>query len=206
MEVCYVSRHWHCAGSKFGFADQRPALEWKHCNWIRNYRGIGTRQLHKRPLTHQISSCNHIHRCMVSSMMQRGNSTIRHLFLLSRLLPVYRISLPPSSSRHLSSDLPYTVIHTAERFFEGVHFYAHLPWWAVIVCCTVTLRSIITLPLAVYQNKILAKRELLAPTLKEYKEAVLHNVTIKCRRENVSHKIANRRVMKEVQKSYLIFH
>jgi inner membrane protein COX18 len=98
----------------------------------------------------------------------------------------------------LSSDLPYTVIHTAERFFEGVHFYTHLPWWAVIACCTFTLRSLITLPLAVYQNKILAKRELLAPTVKEYREAVLHNVTIKCRRENVSHKIANRRVMKEV--------
>lgn len=126
--------------------------------------------------------------------MQRCNSSVRRLFLFSRPLTVTL----PSSCRHLSSDLPYTVIHVAERFFEDVHHYTHLPWWAVIACCTVTLRSLITLPLAIHQNKMLAKMELLTPTLKEYQEAVQHNVVTKCRRDNVPYEIANRRVKKEV--------
>ena len=102
------------------------------------------------------------------------------------------------TGRSLSSDVPYAVIHAAERFYESIHLTTHLPWWAVIACCTVALRSLITLPLAVHQNKMLAKMELLTPTLKEYQEAVQHNVIIKCRRENVPYEIANKRVQKEV--------
>ena len=139
-----------------------------------------------------------------SLAMQRGSSSIRHVILFSRPPAVYRSSLP-SFCRHLSSDLPYAVIHTAERFFEGVHHYTHLPWWAVIACCTVTLRSLITLPLAVHQNKMLAKMELLVPTLKEYQEAVQHNVITKCRRENVPYEIASRREKKAVCNIYLTF-
>jgi len=93
---------------------------------------------------------------------------------------------------------PQVVIHAAEGFFQAVHHYTHLPWWGVIVMTTIVLRSLITLPLAVHQNKILAKMELLMPTLKEYQEAVKHNVVTKCRRENLPHKEANRRVKKEV--------
>lgn len=170
----------------------RPALERKLWNVISE----GPCPTRTRPLTHQISP---------GCTMQRGNYSIRHLLLFSRPLPVHcRSNLPPSC-RHLSSDLPYAVIHTAERFFEGVHLHTHLPWWAVIACCTVALRSLITLPLAVHQNKMLAKMELLIPTLKEYQEAVQHNVITKCRRENVPYEIASKREKKAVCKIYLVF-
>ena len=129
--------------------------------------------------------------------MQRCNLSVRRPFLFTRPPPIYKSNLPPSC-RHLSSEVPYAIIHVAERFFEGVHHYTHLPWWAVIACCTVTLRSLITLPLAVHQNKMLSKMELLTPTLKEYQEAVQHNIVIKCRRENVPYEVANKRVKKEV--------
>lgn len=115
---------------------------------------------------------------------------------------------PPSSLRSsswqsrrfisLSTFSPHVIIHTAESFLDGVHHYTHLPWWAVITCTTFILRSVVTLPLAVHQNKILAKMELLKPTLQEYQEAVKHNVIVKCRRANVPLDEANRRVMKEV--------
>ena len=103
-----------------------------------------------------------------------------------------------------SGSAPYAVIHAAEGFFQAVHHYTHLPWWAVIVMTTIVLRSLVTLPLAIHQNKILTKMELLMPTLKEYQEAVKHNVVTKCRRENVPHKEANRRVKKEVH-MYICF-
>lgn len=40
-----------------------------------------------------------------------------------------------------------------------MHDTSGLPWWATIVCTTIALRTIITLPFAVYQNYILAKFE-----------------------------------------------
>lgn len=101
-------------------------------------------------------------------------------------------------TRKLSNDVPYAVIHVAERFLEGVHHYTHLPWWAVIACCTVILRSVVTLPLAVHQEKMLAKMELLHPTLREYQVAVQHNIIVKCKRENLPVEIANKRVEREV--------
>ena len=99
----------------------------------------------------------------------------------------------------LSAFSPHVIIHTAERFLDGVHHYTYLPWWAVITCTTFILRSVVTLPLAVHQNKILAKMELLKPTLQEYQEAIKHNVIVKCRRANVPLDEANKRVMKEVR-------
>lgn len=40
-----------------------------------------------------------------------------------------------------------------------VHDTSGLPWWATIICTTIALRTVITLPLAIYQNYILAKFE-----------------------------------------------
>ena len=68
----------------------------------------------------------------------------------------------------------YAVIHAAEVFFQTVHHYTHLPWCGVIVLTTIVLHSLVTLPLAIHQNKIITKMELLMPTLKEYQEAVKH--------------------------------
>ena len=58
-----------------------------------------------------------------------------------------------------------------------------LPWWGTILCSTLILRTIITLPLAIKQNKYLAKLELLKPMLKEITDAVKHNVIIRGQRE-----------------------
>ena len=93
---------------------------------------------------------------------------------------------------------PVAAVHLAQSVLQNVHDHSHLPWWAVILGSTFVLRSAVTLPLAVYQQKILAKMELLMPTLKEYQEAVKHNVIVKCRRANLPVEEANRRIRKEV--------
>jgi len=79
-----------------------------------------------------------------------------------------------------------------------VHTYTHLPWWALIVVSTFSLRSIITLPLAIHQHKLIAKLELFQPTVAGYKEAVKHKVITNCRRENLPVEEANRRLKREV--------
>lgn len=118
-----------------------------------------------------------------------------------------RCIVPPlsSSTRSLSTDSSfYSVIHIAENSFQALHSLTHLPWWGVVIVATVVLRSALTLPLAVHQNRIIAKMELLLPTLKEYQEAVKHNVVVKCRRENLPVEEANRRLRKAVRKTVLI--
>lgn len=114
----------------------------------------------------------------------------------SALLPPHRhCSTEPLA---YSSPSSYAVIRWTEHLFEAVHGCTYLPWWTVIVLTTVVLRSLVTLPLAVHQNKLVVRMELLLPTLKEYQEAVLHNVVGKCRRANLPVEEANRRVRKEV--------
>ena len=107
----------------------------------------------------------------------------------------------PASSRSLSSDnVFYPIINTAEVSLKTIHSLSHLPWWAVVISTTIALRSILTLPLAIHQNRTIARMELLLPTLKEYQEAVKHNVIVKCRRANLPVEEANRRLKKAVKK------
>ncbi|XP_071527952.1 cytochrome c oxidase assembly protein COX18, mitochondrial [Panulirus ornatus] len=53
------------------------------------------------------------------------------------------------------------------RGLQNFHDYTHLPWWAAIVVSTVLIRGILTFPVAVYQNHILAKLENLKPEMDE---------------------------------------
>lgn len=93
---------------------------------------------------------------------------------------------------------PRAVLQGCEVFLQGIHEFSHLPWWAVILYSTAVLRTLITLPLAVHQNKVLARMELLQPTIKEYSEAIKHRVVGRCRREGLPVDEANRKYKKEV--------
>ena len=106
--------------------------------------------------------------------------------------------------RHLS-DTPiaqttpdYLPVSIAQGFLESVHHYSHLPWWCTIVLTCVGLRCVITLPLAVYQNKLITSIELLQPTLKELTEALKHRVTIEGRNKGLSSQAANKIFKKQV--------
>ena len=63
-----------------------------------------------------------------------------------------------------------------QKFLVNIHDSTGLPWWATIICTTIFLRSTITIPLAVYQNYILAKvynvNKELAELSKELKKEV----------------------------------
>ena len=107
-------------------------------------------------------------------------------------------SCPYSTGFDLVQQAPVATVHLAQSFLQNVHDHSHLPWWAVVLGSTFALRAAVTLPLAIHQQKVLAKIELLMPTLKEYQEAVKHNVIVKCRRANLPVEEANRRIRKEV--------
>ena len=108
--------------------------------------------------------------------------------------------------RHLSGTTAaektsdYLPISLAQGFLESVHSFTHLPWWCTIVLTCVGLRSFITLPLAVHQNKLITKIELLQPTLKELTEALKHRVTVESRSKGLSAEAANKVFKKQLRK------
>ena len=105
----------------------------------------------------------------------------------------------PAGEGYLAKLASTQCVHAAEMLFCAVHDSAHLPWWAVIVTTTFTLRALATSPLAVHQAKMAARAELLLPTLRELQEAVKHRVVAQCRREGVALEEANRRMMREAR-------
>lgn len=52
-----------------------------------------------------------------------------------------------------------TPVEYLQKLLLTLHDTTGLPWWASIVCTTVLLRTCVTLPLAIYQQYILAKLE-----------------------------------------------
>lgn len=50
-----------------------------------------------------------------------------------------------------------TPVCLTEQLLESTQQMTGLPWWASIVCTTLTLRTAITLPLGIYQSIIIAK-------------------------------------------------
>lgn len=48
-------------------------------------------------------------------------------------------------------------VHLCERFLVSVQQVSGLPWWLAIIVATLSVRTLITLPLATYQMVIIAK-------------------------------------------------
>lgn len=70
--------------------------------------------------------------------------------------------------------------------------------WAVIIGSTAVLRSMITLPLAIHQNKLIAQIELHQPTISMMTEALKHRVVGECQRSGVSADKADKLFKKRV--------
>lgn len=100
----------------------------------------------------------------------------------------------------------HPVTMTAD-LFQLAHEHSHLPWWALIMLSTVSLRALTTLPLAVQQCKMIAKLELFQPKLVQHREALKHKIIVRCRRANMSVEQANKILRKEVctNEFFLIF-
>lgn len=52
-----------------------------------------------------------------------------------------------------------TPVAYCQQALVELHDFSGLPWWASVVLSTVLMRTVVTLPLAIYQNKIVARLE-----------------------------------------------
>ncbi|XP_066498284.1 cytochrome c oxidase assembly protein COX18, mitochondrial isoform X2 [Hoplias malabaricus] len=79
-------------------------------------------------------------------------------------------------------------VHLTEQLLVFTQQTTGLPWWLSIICTTVTLRTAVTLPLAVYQNIIIAKVEALQKEIAELARRLRYEISVKAREKNWTEK------------------
>eukprot|EP01135_Chromosphaera_perkinsii_P007702 Nk52_evm1s957 gene=Nk52_evmTU1s957 len=72
-----------------------------------------------------------------------------------------------------------------------------MPWWMAIVSATFMVRPLVTLPLAVYQQRILYKMELLKPELQQWADALKYRVAVQSKKAGLSYEQYEKQLQKE---------
>ncbi|CAH0547624.1 unnamed protein product [Brassicogethes aeneus] len=94
-----------------------------------------------------------IHSSLLSEKRQCYHNK-RHFSLQSTVESVVRTQ--SGIFKAISESAPVECI---QKSLVTIHDTSGLPWWATIVCTTILFRTSVTLPLAIYQNYIMAKLE-----------------------------------------------
>ncbi|XP_056144959.1 cytochrome c oxidase assembly protein COX18, mitochondrial isoform X2 [Lampris incognitus] len=74
-----------------------------------------------------------------------------------------------------------TPIHLTEQLLVSVQQTTGLPWWASIMCTTLALRTLITLPLGAYQMVIIAKVGALQTEIAELAKRLRYEVSVRAK-------------------------
>lgn len=93
-----------------------------------------------------------------------------------------------------------TVVQCAQNMVIMIHDQSGLPWWASIMLTTVLIRSLVTLPLSLYQNYVLAKLAHVSIEMTEIAKEAARETTIAVKQfqwTEAQAKLAFRRAMKK---------
>ncbi|XP_012875612.1 PREDICTED: mitochondrial inner membrane protein COX18 isoform X1 [Dipodomys ordii] len=91
-------------------------------------------------------------------------------------------------------------VRAAEDVLLGAHAALGLPWWGSILLTTATLRGAVTLPLAAYQQYILAKVENLQPEIKNIARHLNQEVAIHARQLGWSKRVSKLTYLKNMRR------
>uniref|UniRef100_A0A8D3CPX9 Cytochrome c oxidase assembly factor COX18 n=1 Tax=Scophthalmus maximus TaxID=52904 RepID=A0A8D3CPX9_SCOMX len=72
-------------------------------------------------------------------------------------------------------------VHLCEHFLVSVQQVCGLPWWLSIIAVTLSVRTLITLPLAAYQLVIISKVEALQVEISELAKRLGYEVSVRAR-------------------------
>nr|XP_022920667.1 mitochondrial inner membrane protein COX18 [Onthophagus taurus] len=95
-----------------------------------------------------------------------------------------------------------TPVEYIQSFLLQVHDKSGLPWWATIICTTILLRSCVTLPFAIYQQRILAKYGNLSMEMPAIVEELKKEMHVAVRRFEWDEKTAQYYYRKSVKKQW----
>lgn len=97
-----------------------------------------------------------------------------------------------------------TPVEYVQKSLLTIHDVTGLPWWASIICTTILARSIITLPLGIYQNYILAKLQNLNPEMVEITNELKKETALAIKQFNWNEATAKHHYRRSVSMSTLI--
>ncbi|KAM6953002.1 cytochrome c oxidase assembly protein COX18, mitochondrial isoform 2-T2 [Lycodopsis pacificus] len=115
-------------------------------------------------------------------------SGIRTLSGLGRLAGVRRLSGGAGAAGWYSSLSDSAPVHLCEHFLVNVHQVSGLPWWLSIIVATLSVRTLITLPLATYQMVIIAKVEALQAEISELAKRLRYEVSFRAKEKGWTEK------------------
>ncbi|KAJ8397837.1 hypothetical protein AAFF_G00435260 [Aldrovandia affinis] len=98
--------------------------------------------------------------------------------------------------RPLSTDRPgwyesvadSTPVHLTEQLLVSVQHATGLPWWASVICTTLAMRTVVTLPLGAYQMVIIAKVEALQAEIAELAKRLRYEVSVRAKQQGWTEK------------------
>ncbi|KAM4854795.1 cytochrome c oxidase assembly protein COX18, mitochondrial [Thomomys bottae] len=93
-----------------------------------------------------------------------------------------------------------TAVRAAEEVLLGAHAATGLPWWGSILLTTAALRGAITLPLAAYQQYILAKVENLQPEIQNIARHLNQEVAVHARQLGWSKRVSKLTYLKNMRR------
>lgn len=136
----------------------------KSCQHARSF-GTSNIKKHQQGLKNPVLILPHSHRCF----HVHGKSPLFASFVpVPHRTITSTAALAAASTGHMSSDYGVFAkmadsapVHLAEKVLMSVQEATGLPWWVNIMCTTIVLRTAVTLPLSVYQMKILGKVRIL---------------------------------------------
>ncbi|KAM6923504.1 cytochrome c oxidase assembly protein COX18, mitochondrial [Xenentodon cancila] len=93
-----------------------------------------------------------------------------------------------------------TPVHLCEEFLVGAQQVSGLPWWLSIVGATVSVRTLITLPLAAYQLLILSKVEALQAEISELAKRLGYEVSVRSKERGWTEKQSRLQFQKNLRR------
>ncbi|XP_034399559.1 cytochrome c oxidase assembly protein COX18, mitochondrial [Cyclopterus lumpus] len=105
----------------------------------------------------------------------------RRLSGVESLSGVRRLSGGAGAAGWYSSLSDSAPVHLCEHFLVSVQQVSGLPWWLSIVVATLSVRTLVTLPLATYQMVIIARVEVLQAEISELAKRLRYEVSFRAK-------------------------
>lgn len=98
-----------------------------------------------------------------------------------------------------------TPVECVQGLLVNLHAATGLPWWATIICTTIMMRSMVTVPLAIYQQYIMAKVENINKEMPEIVKEINKEMSVAVRLYNWNEQTAKYEFKKAVGICYRLF-
>jgi membrane protein insertase Oxa1/YidC/SpoIIIJ len=106
------------------------------------------------------------------------------------------VPLPEEATSH-TPELINALLAANQHFVETFHG-AGLPWWASIITATVCLRSALTLPIAVYQQRAVGRMLAVAPIVQSWGETLKNQLAREGKTKGWEYERYNMELQKQV--------